>query len=90
MRKAAEGVTTLKDTRDAAMSAIYDDDPSALSGNVKDLIAKYDSNPNHADIPITPSMVRHHKSEYKKRKQTEQASNPRSKAKDQTKKKRKK
>jgi hypothetical protein len=84
-RKAVEGVGTIKDTRDAALSAIYDDDPSALQSHVKDMSAKYNSNPNHADIPITQSIVRHHKAEYKKRKQTEPASNPRSNAKDQTK-----
>jgi hypothetical protein len=90
MRNEAEGVVLIKATRDAALSDLFANDPSARKLSVKDLVDKYNNNPNHADIPLTPSMARHYNAEYKKRKETEPASNPRSNPKDQTKKKRKK
>jgi hypothetical protein len=90
-RNEAEGVGTIKATRDAALSDLYANDPSARQLPVKEVIKLYENlNRNFNNPPITPSMVRHHKAEYKKRKETEPASNPRSNAKDQTKKKRKK
>jgi hypothetical protein len=69
---------------------LWGNDPSARKLSVKELADKFNNNPNQAYTPATPGMIRQFKTEYKKRTETEPASNQRSLLKGQTNKKRKK
>jgi hypothetical protein len=97
MRNEAAGVQSkgirsikMKAARDAALTNLYDNEPDVNRLSVKELVDKFNKNPNQAYTPATTSMIRTFNTEYRKRKQTEPANNPRSNPKDQTKKKRKK
>jgi hypothetical protein len=81
----------MKTARDAALTNLYENEPNVNRLSVKELIDKFNKNPNEAYTQLTPSMLRTFKTElYRKRKQTEPASNPRSNPKENTKKKPKK
>jgi hypothetical protein len=81
----------IKAARDAALTNLYENEPDVSRLSVKDLVDKFNKNPNKAYTPATTGMIRNFRTElYRKRKQTDPASNPRSNPKDQTKKKRKK
>jgi hypothetical protein len=87
----SEGIRSIKmkAARDEALTNLYDNEPDVNRLSVKELVDKFNNNPSKAYTQATPAMIRRFNTEYRKRKQTEPASNPRSNPKDQTKKKRK-
>jgi hypothetical protein len=80
----------VKAARDKALTNLWENDPSVHKLSVKELTDKFNNNPNNADTPATVHNISRFRTEYKKRKETEPASNKQSNPKDQTKKKRKK
>jgi hypothetical protein len=76
-----------KAARDKAMEKLWDQDPNFERHSVQELVDRFNNNPNHGDIQATPDTVKRYRAEYKKRKKTMAASNPRSDPKDPKKKK---
>jgi hypothetical protein len=65
----------MKAARDEALTNLYDNEPDVNRLSVKELVDKFNNNPSKAYTPATTSMIRTFNTEYKKRKQTEPASN---------------
>jgi hypothetical protein len=83
-------IPEIKAARDKALTHLWENDPSARKLSVKELVERFNNNPNNADITATADTVKRFRTaQNKKRKEIEPANNLRSNPKDQTKKKRK-
>jgi hypothetical protein len=84
-------IPEVKAARDKALTNLFENDPSVRKLSVKELVERFNNNPNNADTPATADIVKRFRTALnKKRKETEPANNPRSNPKEKTKKKRKK